>query len=336
MNDLEPVVSRNNFMSKFRLLWAVADWAVMLAGMCAIFGFAARLSWAADMCCHLRVQLLIFLLPATLVYWIFRRGAIAWWVLACLIANAVPMPPYLWPAAAPLATAKGDVARIMLLNVLISNPNKKGVVEYVQRLAPDIFIALETDHEWTTGLEPLHKMFPHRYLINDRGSSSLAAYSPIPFDSIETLPSTKRRVPSIDMTVTLDGKPLQIVATHPCPPKTKEKAGLRNEQMKNIAAAMDQTRSRMLIGDFNCVPWSPHFTDMLTTASVRPAGYGHGLSPTWYTLSRRYGPLTGTWLFGMKLDHVLVGPDVVASRYRIGPSLGSDHMPIIVDFRLDD
>ena len=318
------------------MLWGLVDISVILAGAIALFGFAARLSWAADMCCQFRVQIMMFLLPATLFYWLLRRGAVAWWLLACLVANVVPMTPYIWPAATQVTKDDDGFTRIILMNVLVNNLHHNDVVKYVQEKSPDIFIALEADHNWTDGLEPLRASFPHRYLIDDRGTSSLAAYSRIPFDSIETLQSTERRLPSIDMTVTLDGKQLQIVATHPFVPKTEETADLRNEQMQNVAEKMDRTKARMLIGDFNCTPWSPHFTDMLATANVRPAGYGHGLRPTWYHESRHLGPLNGTWVLGLMLDHVLIGPNVRASHYSIGPPLGSDHRPIVVDFRLVD
>jgi len=337
MNDTGSNLPRGNFFRKAssHLLWALVDVSVILAGVIALFGFAARLSWAADMCCQFRVQIMMFLLPATLFYWLLRRGPVAWWLLACLVANVIPMAPYFWPVATQV-TKDDEFTRIILLNVLVDNPHHSDVVEYVQEKSPDIFIALEADQNWTNGLEPLRASYPHRYLIDDLGTSSFAAYSRIPFDSIETLESTTRRLPSIDLTVTLGGKQLQVVATHPYVPRTEEKADLRNEQMQDVAEAMDRTKSRMLIGDFNCTPWSPHFTDMLAIANVTPAGYGYGLTPTWYHESRRLGSLNGTWVFGLMLDHILIGPSVSVRHYGIGPPLGSDHRPVIVDFQLVD
>lgn len=330
-NTVAP--SRLGFAQRLtKWLMLVADLAVVAIGAVAIFGFAARYSWAADLCCQFRVQLLMMLAPASIIYWIWRRGKIATWLLLCTVANLVPLTPYLLPVVKPTPVSETTVTRIMMLNLLSGNQHHDDVVDYVKTHQPDLFIAIEADHEWTESLKPIQRLFPHRYLVDDQGTSSIAAYSRLPFDSIDVHSSTQRRLPSLDMTVTIDQQPVRIFATHPYIPLTHEKARLRNEQFDEIESSLGQSGSRILLGDFNCAPWSPHFGDVLRNTRLTPAGYGHGLRPTWYRRARAYGPLRQTWIFALKLDHVLVSDDLIVVDHQIGPCLGSDHRPVIVDF----
>jgi endonuclease/exonuclease/phosphatase (EEP) superfamily protein YafD len=220
----------------------------------------------------------------------------------------------------------------MMMNLLQGNRHHDDVVDYVQTHDPDLFIAIEADHAWTEGLKPIHSMFPHRYVIDDRGTSSIAAYSRIPFDSIDVHYSTKRKLPSLDMHVTIDQQPIRIFATHPYIPLTREKASMRNEQLDEVESLLSEAGPRILLGDFNCAPWSPHFVDVLRNTRLTPAGYGTGLRPTWYRRARAYGPLRQTWIFALKLDHMLLSDDLAVVDYWIGPCLGSDHRPVVVDF----
>jgi len=315
-----------------KLFVTLSDVSVVIVGSVALFAFAARYSWAADLCCQFRVQLLFFLVPAAIIYWIWRRGQFAWWVLLCAVANLIPLLPYLIPTTTPGTSADAVVTRVMLLNLLKGNSHYDEVVNYVLENDPDIFFALESDHEWTEGLQPIQQAYPHRHIIDDRGTSSIAVYSQIPFDSIVVRPSTRHKLPSFDIKLSIDGQPIQFVATHPYVPLTEETARMRNEQLTELGQWADQNQSRILIGDYNCTPWSPHFTDLLKQANVTPAGYGRGLRPTWYRRARAYGALRQTWLFALKLDHVLLSDDLAVVDHQIGPCLGSDHRPVTVDF----
>lgn len=310
----------------------LSDFVVVAVGAIALFAFAARFSWAADLCCQFRVQLLMFLAPATIVYWIGRRGGIAWWVLMCTVANLMPLLPYVVPKADVDANPRGQMTRVMVLNVLKSNKHYEDVVNYVREHDPDIFITLEADQDWTEGLKPTRSSYPHCHIVDDRGTSSIAVYSRIPFDSVDVHYSTRHKLPSLDLSFTIDQQPIHIFATHPYVPLTQETARMRNEQLSEIAYLMNHGGSRVLLGDFNCTPWSPHFVDLLKGTGMTPAGYGRGLRPTWYRRARAYGPLRQTWVFALKLDHVLLSSDLAVVDHQIGPCLGSDHRPVIVDF----
>jgi endonuclease/exonuclease/phosphatase (EEP) superfamily protein YafD len=78
----------------------------------------------------------------------------------------------------------------------------------------------------------------------------------------------------------------------------------------------------VLLGDFNCTPWSPVFRDLVTTAGLRSTAMGVGLSPTWFS---RWLPL------GLTVDHILVGTAINAQGHEVGRDVGSDHFPVVAD-----
>ena len=54
------------------------------------------------------------------------------------------------------------------------------------------------------------------------------------------------------------------------------------------------------------------------------AALGHGLAPHWPS---QFAPL------GIRIDHCLVIAQWRSVRVRLGPSLGSDHLPLMADLR---
>lgn len=79
------------------------------------------------------------------------------------------------------------------------------------------------------------------------------------------------------------------------------------------------------MGDFNMTPWSPKFRQLVADSHLRDTVRGFGLQPTWPA---------GAPQFWIPIDHVLVSPDILVVDRRVGPDLGSDHYPVIVDIQL--
>ena len=101
---------------------------------------------------------------------------------------------------------------------------------------------------------------------------------------------------------------------------------LRNAELQSIAT-FAATRSEPLIvtGDFNITPWSRHFRAALDRSGLSDSAAGHGLAPSWPS---QFPPL------GMRIDHCLVARHWRSTDVRLGPSLGSDHLPLIADLEM--
>ena len=68
-------------------------------------------------------------------------------------------------------------------------------------------------------------------------------------------------------------------------------------------------------------------THLMRQTGLDNARKGFGLLPTW--------PAFMPWPFlRIPIDHCLVSPDIRVIRMRTGRTIGSDHLPIIVDMAI--
>ena len=79
------------------------------------------------------------------------------------------------------------------------------------------------------------------------------------------------------------------------------------------------------MGDLNVSPWSAEFRQLLKDSQLRDSTKGFGLQPTWPTHVR---------LMQIPIDHLLYSSDIKIIDRRVGPNIGSDHYPLIVDLQI--
>ena len=120
---------------------------------------------------------------------------------------------------------------------------------------------------------------------------------------------------------------LSVLSTHPLAPTEKERANLRDAQLAFAADwAGDQTGAFFGAGDFNATPWSAPFRQMLAASDLVNSQSGFGLQPSF--------PATSPLVLRVPIDHLLHGPDLIVLDRQLGPAMGSDHFPLLVDLQL--
>lgn len=113
---------------------------------------------------------------------------------------------------------------------------------------------------------------------------------------------------------------IRIVAMHP--PVAVTPSRLRASNLMMAAAAKEATSGpTLVIGDMNATPWS----DRLRTLSSKLVRLSPALGSTWFS---------SLPVLGLPIDHAFVTPDLRASA-RVGPGVGSDHLPLIVSIARD-
>lgn len=88
----------------------------------------------------------------------------------------------------------------------------------------------------------------------------------------------------------------------------------------------------ILLGDLNTTPFSIAFRRMLAAgglvdSAMVPAESPRRPLPTWFSAL----PAAG-----LAIDHALIGPGIAVVDRRLGPDIGSDHRPLVIDVRLPD
>jgi endonuclease/exonuclease/phosphatase (EEP) superfamily protein YafD len=81
----------------------------------------------------------------------------------------------------------------------------------------------------------------------------------------------------------------------------------------------------LLAGDLNTTPWSPYFQTLEKESGLKNSMKGFGFQPSW----------AGNAFLKIPLDHFLHSPEIVIHNRMIGPDVGSDHLPVIIDFTIN-
>jgi endonuclease/exonuclease/phosphatase (EEP) superfamily protein YafD len=216
----------------------------------------------------------------------------------------------------------------MTINVHASSERYDLVRAEIERLDPDVVFLPENTDRWAAGLAPLRARYS--YVVDGQSPSvfSLFLFSRIPLSdaAIVNLPEPDG-FPAIVTRVCPAGEEaacLLLVGIHPPPPLDGRIAAERDAALQALPAliAGRGTDRTVLLGDFNCTPWSPLFRDLLAATGLRDSAQGFDFKPTW----------ASRWLpFGIKIDHILVGRAIGVAGHQVGGDVGSDHFPVVVD-----
>jgi endonuclease/exonuclease/phosphatase family metal-dependent hydrolase len=125
-----------------------------------------------------------------------------------------------------------------------------------------------------------------------------------------------------------EGRELRLLGAHPNRPGRGDQTGRRNRTLARLAALAAEQADVVVLGDLNVTEGSPHFGRLIATARLADTRAGRGRMGTW----RVRMPRTG-WQLPLRLpiDHVLVGASLATAGRRLGPELGSDHLPVLAD-----
>jgi endonuclease/exonuclease/phosphatase (EEP) superfamily protein YafD len=219
----------------------------------------------------------------------------------------------------------GHRLRIVSFNVLGRNPSHEAVLDFLREQQADIVLLMEVQPAWAERLHELRNEYPHQHIVAREDNFGIALLSRSEC-RIKTLDLGPAKVPSLAATFHADERPLTFIGTHPVPPGSAAGAALRNGQLRELAVFVEeQTTPVILAGDLNVTSYSPYFHDLVRETGLSDTRQGIGIQASWSP------PLP---VLSLPLDHVLVSTDIGVLDRRIGPALGSDHRPVIVDLRI--
>lgn len=314
-----------------RLCW------ILLAGLTAatLLGFLGRFFWLFDLLSPFRVQLfqLALVLIGIAIWKRNNRLLIVSVAVACL-NYAFVLPLYF--GKPPPATQKP--ARAMLMNILASNGNTQRVLDAIEQADPDILLLEEVTPKWAdelAGLDYPYRveevrtdcfgiMLLSRYPLSNTHGVYLTGRARSPSGPLPHERMDRRSVPTLIATVHLPQGEITVIGTHPLPPIGPDYSRLRNLQLMELPYLVyKQSKPVLLIGDLNVSPWSYWFRRLLSESGLKNSMKGFGFQPSWPAENR---------LLRIPIDHVLHGEQIVIHNRAVGGSVGSDHLPVIVDF----
>lgn len=311
-----PATSKASTLS--RPLW------VLLLGLAAatLFSFLGRLHWFLELFTHFPLQLAIGLGVLATASVLLRRWNAAAVAALCLAPNLVALS-YYFPSSD--FSSEAPTLRILSYNVLTQNDSHGEVLAYLQNSDADILFLMETNPEWVEALDPLRAKYPHSIEVPRIDNFGMILFSrhPIVSQKIHQFADASIAVPLIHAVIDLDDTHLDVIGCHPVPPVSARMSSSRNTYLTAITQRTTETRNPTLVlGDFNATVWSPFLRDFLETTSLHDTGHKQGFQSSW----RRLNPF-----FSLPIDHVFHSDGVLCTGREIGPSMGSDHRPVIAD-----
>lgn len=281
-----------------------------------------------------RLQYAVLLAALALFALLLRRRR---WAALFAVFVAFNLWAALRSAVPPLLQATesaGAPLKILLANVLTSNPDPARLLALIAEEKPDVVGLLEVNRRWETQLRAaLGADYPHVVYSPREDNFGLALLSREPLADSRLEFFADAELPSAAATVTLGDRSVRLLLTHPLPPGSALGVELRDKQLRELAGYARSLRpsqtgpsqSLVLFGDFNATPWCPPMRRLLADADLRLASAGH----RWPGAS---WPANVGFL-GIPIDHVLTDDTLACVAYRVGPDIGSDHFPVIAELR---
>jgi len=306
-------------------VWGLVEVAGVLLGIATITGFLARLVWLFELTSHFRLHLAVALGAIAAIWGLKRRWRWAAVCAALALVNTVLVFTLVWPRANG-SPQSGERLRLVSLNVHTANERSDLVLDFLRGADADVIVLMEVNDRWMTALSLLHTNYPYRIAEVRDDNFGITMFSRIPLTNETVVDLGSAEVPSIIADITVAEQTIHLVGTHPLPPGSSAYARLRNQQLAEIANHVrGQSKPVILLGDLNVTPWSPYFTDLLRDSGLKDTSQGRGLSGSW-----------PAWLPGLRipLDHCLVSDPIRVINKQLGPGVGSDHLPVVVELQI--
>ena len=285
-------------------------------------GHLGGLQWLFGLAVHWQWMYLTLGVPACLL-WSLQRTR--WRALPALVC--LPLLAGAWLFHAPPAPAvegrSPSMLRVAAANLNAGNRDLSRLQAWLSAQdAPDVVVLTEFTQQGVQVVSSpqLQAAYPHRMLLPSADPFGVAILSRHPLQPAPSrLPLGPGHTPRLRATLQWGGQEVRLSAVHPMPPLNQQFAALRDEAVLEEARWLSQAGGRgILAGDLNDTPWS---TGMRGVQGLLKRATG--LAPTW--------PNVGGWLSILPLDHVLVTGGWGVHRAARGPSLGSDHRPVVVE-----
>jgi endonuclease/exonuclease/phosphatase (EEP) superfamily protein YafD len=291
-----------------------------------LFAFAAPIGWPFELFSHFRVQYGAAALVLTGLLLVLGSPRAALMALAVLVWQAIPGVPAGVVADEPTAACGGDEFTVVTANLQFSNRNEQRFLDWLASHPADLVVVQEVTARWADALNRLER-YPHRELLAREDPYGIGVLSRWPFRSIEREDLAADGLPSLAGEIDLDGQPLRFVALHTHWPIVPTLARARDRTLDAAARLLRTGRGpAVALGDLNLTPFAPEFPRFLDAAGLRNASAGVRWQPSW---------MAGFWPLALRIDHVLVSPDLCVEGTAVGPAIGSDHRPVIARLRFE-
>jgi endonuclease/exonuclease/phosphatase (EEP) superfamily protein YafD len=301
---------------RFAVASLIALWFVLLAAM------LGRYAWPLDLFANFRVQYALLFLIVAIVLFALRAPVLGAVAIAGAVIGAIPIVSYMG-----VQTARADAGsakfRVVTYNTWFRNHEYAEMARFLEQMQADVVVLQERDRDDGAQRIAGHlTSYPHSFI--EPRPHGVVVFSRWPITSAELMPLTNGPgVLAAHVTLDWNGKAVTVLGAHLHWPLGPGASRMRNAELAGIASFAAARKEPVIVaGDFNATPWSHNFRTTLESSGLSDAAEGHGLAPSWPSQFP---------LVGMRIDHCWISRHWRSVGVRVGPSNGSDHLPLIAD-----
>ena len=307
-----------------------------LAVLASLYGW----SWSLEILSHFQAQYFMVAIALAIIALFFRESRFFLaTVFLCAVLSAQLVP---WYSLGPLTNNSPTEAanyKVISANLWVHNTNPERVLKFVREEQPDLAVFMEINSAMEQQLETLNDILPYSSSRLTPYRLGTAIYSKTPLSNVQLQMFDTRSASNMTASVEAGGQTISVVAIHPFPPVSSELFLDRNRAFSAVGDYIkSQSNPVILAGDFNTTMWSPYYRRLARITGLKNSRYGFGILPTWpsdlaYLRLPQLNALTK--LAQIPIDHCLASPSLKVVGMHTGPNVGSDHLPIAIDFQID-
>lgn len=219
--------------------------------------------------------------------------------------------------------AKSELS-ILSVNLLSSNTDAQKVNQYIRDIDADVLLLIEYTAFWDrhAALEE----YPYSITRPREDNFGIALYSKIPLHDEEIIDFTQSRFPMTTAILDINGEQLRILGLHYENPVGARQTKVQRFQIQEMISFANQFDHFIAIGDFNLTPYSKGFENIIQNTSLQDSRKGFGIQGSWPNVAS---------IFRIPIDHALVSEHIQVTQREIGQPVGSDHLPLYLQLRID-
>lgn len=290
-----------------------------------VAGYLGRLNLFLEFTSGYKLQFLLLTL-CSLVYFLLTRKKL--WIainLFCVLLNLAAILPWYFNQPEIVNRERYEPLKVLSYNVLWQNKHYAQAIALINREQPDIAIFLEAVPHWHSELIALNSSYPYHIRAKQL---EIEIYSKLPLNNPQIKRyGTYRGLVIADIKV--GDRLVKFAATHAYPQLYWGPGGwlIRNQHLEiGIGEYVRNLQQpAIVLGDLNVSMWSPFYHSMIERSGLRNTRQGLGILPTHSIFAPQFAVLSAP------IDHCLVSSNIQVKNFKLGPAIGSDHLPIIAE-----
>ena len=216
-----------------------------------------------------------------------------------------------------------DKKTLFSVNAHDKNNNLEKLKAAIQTADPEIMLIMEVIDEIHTELSDVFARYPYTLETPVRDGFRIFLLSKHKMNDENISYHGQSNSPFLQAKFNIDNHEFTVYSGHPKPSFNKKWNEDRYTYFKEIEKIIARnTGSKIIMGDFNTVPWDSRFVKFLKTINMRSTLINHGYKVTWPSY---FLPM------GIPMDHILISNDLNYKDLTVGPDVGSDHYPISIN-----